>query len=360
MAKDEADDGLPKIVVHCFRPGHSGQETCLDADLVLLEACASALSSGGGDSAQCISFVESLLPEVGAFGPLPAAYVNGRPVPARQVCHTLWKQFAPSAGSHETAQVRARAFHFEAVLAALLELVLWAHGPSYRGFTHPALLRGDAAKRVGVAGRALLRGYCRRCRKQAKGNLASAPAELKIHEFSRLVASLAKKMDSEGSSGRRGPLQLDDLVLYAHAKVLLQVPSQLLPWEREVWGFSQLKQFVEDVDGLLSQGTATLTLAPCSSWSLLESASDSPPNLVLAAGTHTLPFASFVSWCNEMMNWWRTGGGERPPSGSHGPEEGEGADFTPPVQWRTNALFITYLTFSMGLFALWTARRQKK
>jgi len=47
-------------------------------------------------------------------------------------------------------------------------------------------------------------------------------------------------------------LQLDDLVLFAHAQVLLAVPKELAPWSSELSEFAWLEHYATDVEQVLA------------------------------------------------------------------------------------------------------------
>lgn len=371
------------LVLHCFRAGEpeAGREICLCPELAFLEACV-GLRPGGALAGLSAVFVESPLPETGALGPLPSGYLDAQPVSAQLLCHLLWRHLAPPSGGREATQALARAAHMEAVLSRAAQLAVWVRGAGYRGHTRLAVLRGSAAARAGAAGRLLLASYCRRRRWLARAALRDELASQVLADFASLVAALESQLGTEGFlHGPGGEPQLDDMVLYAHAKVLLALPAKLAPWGSEVRGLGRLQRYIAELDELLrlrGEGGDPATTMPQSAaagsfWSCLEE------DLGVASRCGTVQAEGSRSWAA----WIATSVAQAAASGDHGgnrqrdrPTASSGAEGSRPAasagegdsktedpisaaEWRANAVFVAWCVASMAGFAIWTMRRKR-
>jgi len=412
----------PSVVVHCFRalgpPNAEGApEVPLSPALCFLEA-AVGLHYASND----IVFVESATPDVGALGYLPAGYVDGLParneVLVHLVRHALLKKLAESAADGgETSDVRSRAARIECVLSRVVDAVLWAHRPCYRNHTLPAMRRA-----AGLAGPLLVASHCWRKRAAALAAEEESPWVSAFAAFQALVLDLSETLEDNCFFSKARP-QLDDLLLFAHMDVLVHVRPDLLPWHGDpqaAWmeayesllkhhaNFDRLLEVHalaiergeqcgqravsglqvswpgpdalvrldvsedgelddEDGDGGVVQ-QPSWAMGDCTGQTRWPSVARRPPELVPARGS------SQKAWMKRNLRPKDTGSagvagnaddtskpGAAPASDDEGgTEDGDPRRPISAVQWRTNAVFITWCAVSMGAFALLSLRKAQQ
>lgn len=236
------------VALHFFRGRYpDGTEVYLSAGQVFLEASLSLCGSQG------VVAVESGFPKVAALGSLPAGYVEGRPVATSVLLH-LAKHHGPAAPNVSALEVWALLAQLETVLSRMVNAALWLHAPAYRHHTVPAVRSG-----LGPALPFVARWFCWRHRRQISLALAGEDSKrARKLAVTRAVAEFAKLLPSTCRFDERcarlrsvQDLRLDDLALYAHARVLLNVPASLAPWPADLPGLCDLQHFVAEVSGIL-------------------------------------------------------------------------------------------------------------
>lgn len=384
----------PLAVLHCFRPrAPGGSEVCLSATQAFFEASLALCGARGA------AVVEAGFPEVAALGPLPAGYVDGRPAGSAVLLHLL-RHYGPLAGAAAAGETWARAMHLEGVLSRTVEVALWLHGPCYRGHTYPSVRRGLRSALPLPAS-----WFCWQRRRAAvrasggarRGDSFHCDKSRGLRDFASVLGMLQERLEEQRGRIRQGAMPgLDDLVIYSHARVLLDVPPGLAPWRPDLPGLEGLRLFADsfreallDTDGPWTRafaGRSWLGQAPPGKLGRLldelalnelelgdaagegaeglEGKGSRPAkrNLARAPAAEEAgqrPWSGLpTSGCSGTSADARTAGTPTTPG-----EDKEGADKAsamPVAHWRHNLLFAAWWTLSMSAFAAWSWRQKSR
>jgi len=205
--------------------------------------------------------VDAGFPELGALGPLPAGYVEARPVGTSVLLQVL-KQHGPGLpreGDKASPEVVARAAHIEHVLAPLVDATLWLHAPCYAQHTAPAVRRGCSSLLPLPAW-----WFCSCRQRQVSLALAGDATKYRalavrraVRDFTAFLRANVEEFDRRHCALRQHslPPELHDFTLFAYARVLLSVPPELAPWPAELEGLEGLRRFVSAMTKTIERPT---------------------------------------------------------------------------------------------------------